>query len=88
MKRRHANLLAGSEPFPGRDPLAVDPHLAGPQELVQPRSPQLRIVQQEPTVEAKLSLVLGDGPGFDAAHGTLGMLRKSSASYRFSSSSG
>jgi hypothetical protein len=68
---RHAHGLAFRQAQIGLGALAVDPDLAGAQQLLQMAVRDLREMAAEPAVEPKLGLVRGDGAGFNAGHGNL-----------------
>src|SRR3546814_13144532 len=53
------------QPLSSLDALAVDPHLAGPQQLLQPAMTERGEMPLEPAVEAQPGLVLGDCDGHE-----------------------
>ena len=66
---RQTHGLAGLDAVLALDPLAVEPDLAGAQELLQRAVAQLREMTLEPAVQPKPGLVVGDGARLDAAEG-------------------
>src|SRR5690349_3393906 len=65
---RNANRLPRLEACVGFDPAAVDPDLAGTQQLLEMAEGQVGIVRLEPTVEAHPGFVGLDGQRFIASH--------------------
>ena len=63
-----AHDLPRLQPLARLGALAVDPHLAGAQELFEPAMAEAGEMTLEPAVEPKLGLVFADGDGGDAAH--------------------
>ena len=67
-ERRHADGLAGRKARVGLGSPAVDPHLAGAQQLLQPAVVQGREVTAKPAIKPKLGLARRHGPELDLAH--------------------
>ena len=65
-ERRHADRLARIEAQAGFGAPAVDPHLAGPQQLLQPAVAELGEAPPEPAVEPETGLVAGHGQVLNA----------------------
>ena len=63
---RYADLRTGLEALVALGALAVDAHLAGPQQLLQVRVADVRKVDAEPPVEAHVRLVRLNFDGFHA----------------------
>ncbi len=58
---RHADRLSRHHPVAGFGALAVDPDLAGAQQLFEPAVSKCRVVPLEPAVEAQRAVVAGNG---------------------------
>src|SRR5690606_40962288 len=67
-ERRHAYHLPRLQAGRSAAAAAIDPDLAGAQQLLQAAMAELGKVAAEPTVEAESVLVLGYGQGTHAAH--------------------
>ena len=68
LERRDANALPGAQAGAGLRAPAVDPHLTGAQQLLQPAVAQGGEVAAEPAIEPELGLVRGDRAQLDPAH--------------------
>ena len=83
-ERRDADALAGAQARFGVRPPAIDPDLAGAQQLLQPAVAELGEMPAEPAIEAELGLVGSDRAHLDRAHRPLRARAAASPSARAS----